>query len=65
MAERGGEFRYFRGNNERIDIVIHIPISIRPMTTKFGKQVHLEELTQVRVIKRVLVTPSRQDHVTN
>ena len=65
MAERGGEFRYFRGNNERIDIVIHIPISIRPMTTKFGKQVHLQELTRVRLIKRVLVTPSGQDHVTN
>ena len=33
------------------------------MTTKFGKQVHLEELTQL--IKLVLVNSSREDHVTN
>ena len=35
------------------------------MTTKFGKQVNLQELTQIRLIKQVLVTSSHQDHVTN
>ena len=35
------------------------------MTTKFGKQVQLEELIQMKLIKQVLVTPSRQDQVTN
>ena len=35
------------------------------MTTKFGKQLHLEELTQVRLIKQVLVISTGQDHVTN
>ena len=35
------------------------------MTTKFGKQVHLQDLAQTRQIKQVLVTSLRQDHVTN
>ena len=35
------------------------------MNTKFGKQVHLEELTQIRVIKQLMVTPSPGNHVTN
>ena len=35
------------------------------MDTKFGKQVHLEELTHMRQEKQVLVTLSPQDHVTN
>ena len=34
------------------------------MTTKFGKQIHLQDLTQMRLIKQVLVTSSRQDHET-
>ena len=35
------------------------------MATKFGKQVQLEELIQMKLIKQALVTPSRQDHVTS
>ena len=35
------------------------------MATKFGKQVHLQDLTQIKLIKQVLVTSSRQDHVAN
>ena len=35
------------------------------MTTKFGKQICLEELIQMKLIKQVLVTSSRQDHVPN
>ena len=34
------------------------------MTTKFGKQIHLQDLTQMRLIKQVLVTSSRQDQET-
>ena len=35
------------------------------MTTKCGKQVPLEDLTQVRLIKQVPVTSAGQDHVTS
>ena len=65
MAGVGGEFSFFRGNHVRIDIRIFISIFTRPMTTKFVKVVHLEELTQMRLIKQILMTSSRQDHVTN
>ena len=55
----------FRGIHVRIDIRIDVSISIRPLTNKFGKQVHLEKLTQLRLISQVLVTLSHQDRVTN
>ena len=42
----------------------YIFIFIRPKTTKFGLQVHLENLTQMRLMKHMLVTPSRQNHMT-
>ena len=45
--------------NVNIDMKICISISIRPMTTLFGRHVHLEELTQTRLIKQVLVTSLR------
>ena len=35
------------------------------MTTKFGKQVHTQDLTQMRLIKQVLLIPLCQDHLTN
>ena len=35
------------------------------MITKFGKQVHLQDVTQMRLIKYVLVTSSLQDHMTD
>ena len=53
----GCDFNFFHGLPVRVDIRIHISISIRPMTTKFGRQVHLEELSQMRLNKRVLVMP--------
>ena len=65
MVDLGGKFSFLWGMNVRIDIRIDISISIRPMTTKFNNQVHLEELTQVRLMKQVLKTSSSQDHVTN
>ena len=34
------------------------PFLIRPMTTKFDKQVHLGKLTQIRLIKQGLETSS-------
>ena len=49
----------------RTVIGYNIYISISPMTTEFGRQVHLQELTQIRLIKQVLMTSSRQNNVTN
>ena len=65
MANRGGEFSSFQVIHVRFDIRIDISISIRPMITKFDKEVHLQNLTQIRLIKRVLVTSICQDHVKN
>ena len=65
MADRGGEFCFFQDIRVRFDIRIDISISIRPMTAKFGRQVPLQDVTQVRLIKQVLVMPLRQDHVIN
>ena len=65
MVDQCGEFSFFQGIHVRIDIIIDISIFIRPMITIFDKQVHLQDLTQVRLIKRELVTSLRQDHVKN
>ena len=46
--DRGGEFSFFQGMLVRIDI----SISIRPMITKFGKQVYMQDLTRMRLIKQ-------------
>ena len=48
-----------------IDVRIHIHISVNPMTTKFGKQVHLEDMAQIRLMMQVLVASSRPYHLTN
>ena len=63
MADSGGDFTFFQ--DVKIDIGIGISISIRPMTTKFDKLVHLQDLTQIRPIKQMLVMSLRQNHVTN
>ena len=66
MVDRGsGEFSFVQGIHVRFDITLNISISIKPMTTKFDKQVHLQELIQLRQIKQVLVTSSHQHSVTN
>ena len=65
MADRGDESRFFQGIHVRIDIRIDSTISLRPMITKFGKQVYLQNVTQMRLIKQVLVTLFRQDHAKN
>ena len=38
MADQGSELSFFQGIYARTDITIDIFISIRPITTKFGKQ---------------------------
>ena len=55
MGDRGGEFTFIQGFHVRNDIRIDISISIVPMITKFGKDGHLQDLTQMRLIKQVLV----------
>ena len=62
MADRAGEFSFLKGIHMRTDIRIDISISIGSMANKFGKQVHLGELAQMRLVKQVLLTSSRQDH---
>ena len=62
--DRVGEFGFFQGIHVRIDIRIDISISERAMITRFANQVHLQDLTQMRLIKQVLVTSLRQDHVS-
>ena len=42
--------------------VFYVRIDIR---IDVSRQVHLEELTQMRLIKQAMVTSSRQDHVAN
>ena len=64
MADRGSEFSFSGGISIRNYIRIDISISIRPLNTKFDKQVDLKELTYMRLIKQELVTSSHQDHFT-
>ena len=52
MSERSAEFSSFQDvQDRRIDITI----SIRPMVIKFARQVHLQNLIQMRVIKHVML----------
>ena len=56
MADLGSEFTFFQDIHVSCDTRIDISISIRPMTTKFAKKIHLQELTQTKLTKQVLVT---------
>ena len=47
MADQGDEFSFFQVINITIDIRIDNSISIRPMSTKFDKQVHVRAFTQM------------------
>ena len=60
MMDRGCQLSIFWGIHLRTDIRINIFISIRGMSNKFAKQVHLEDSTQMRLIKQMLVVSSRQ-----
>ena len=57
------EFSFFQDVQVRSEIKVDNSSSIRPMTTKFDTHKLLEELAQIRLIRLVLATPSRQDHV--
>ena len=61
MEDRRDEFSF----SLCIHVKIDISIPIIPMITKFGKKVHLQDFIQLRLIKQVLVTSLRQDHMTN
>ena len=63
MVDWGSKFSFFQGIHVRIDLRIDISISIGSMATKYGRQVHLEELTQMKLIKQVMVMSSNQDHM--
>ena len=65
MADRCAYFNSFQCIHVIFNKRIDISISIRPMITKFSKQVHLQDLLQVRLIKQVLVTLLSQDHMMN
>ena len=41
---------FFQAIHVRIDVRNDISISIRPMIPKFGKQVHLQNLSQMKLI---------------
>ena len=65
MADEGGEFSFSQGIHVSSDIRTDFSISMRLMTIKFRKQVHLQDLTQMRLFKQVLVTSLRQDYMAN
>ena len=46
MSDRDSDFSIFQGIRVRFDTRIDISISITPIITKFGKQLHLEDLTK-------------------
>ena len=56
MADGDGAYSFFQDFHVRIDTIIDISIYIRPTSTKFGKNVNLLDMTQMRLIKQVLVT---------
>ena len=64
MRDQGGELSFFQNIHVKIDIRIDISILIGTMHTKFGKQVHLQDLIQMRLMKQVLMTSLRQDCMT-
>ena len=55
MASQGSEFSISQGIHVRFDIRIDISTFVKPMITKFGKQVHLQDMTHMRLIKQMLV----------
>ena len=57
MADQEGEFSFFQGIHVRIDI----SISIKTMTNKFGKQVDLQDLIQMRLRSGDIITPRSRD----
>ena len=65
MKNQGAEFSIFQGTHVRFGIRINISIFSIPMITRFCKQVHLQDLIQMRLIKQIQVMSLRQGHATN
>ena len=61
MVDQAEQFSFFWDIHIKIDTRVDISISLRPMTTKFGKRLDIEELTNLRLDKHVLVTSSPQN----
>lgn len=57
IADRGSEFSFSKMFILQI-LRFDISISIRPGTTKFGQQLHLDELTHLTLIKQLSVVSS-------
>ena len=51
MVDRDSESIFFQVIHVRADMRIDISISIKLMNIMFGKQVHIEKLPQMRLIK--------------
>ena len=65
MADWGVDLGFFQDIHPRIDIRIDISIFKRPMISKFVEQLRLQDLAQMRLIKQLLLTSSRQDHMSD
>ena len=63
MVDQGGESSFFPDIHESIDIRIDISISVRLMTTKCGKQVHLQDLNQMKLITPCQISTNRQKNL--
>ena len=59
----GASLTFSKSIYVRTDIRIDISISMKHITTKFDKQVYLEVLPQIRLIKQVVVK-FRQVHLS-
>ena len=64
MADLGGELSFFQDIHVRIDIRIDLHL-YKNYDHQICKQVHLQDLTQMRLIKQILVKSLHQDHVSN
>ena len=65
MASKGYEFSFCGGNHAKIDMIkIDMSICISRMTTKFGEEVHLEELTQTNQANAGDVTATLHYQIT-
>ena len=52
MAYLCGEYRLLQGIHVRFDTRIESPYSVRPKSTKFGKQLHVQDLTEMIYINK-------------
>ena len=64
MVDRRGDFRFLRDIHVITEMIVDISTSMRPMVTQFGKKVHLDELSHLRLIEQVLVALSLQNRIT-